>query len=352
MARAADRLRRGLAVAGAAAVLLPSLALAAAPATSPLQDVLRPGGPQAQHVASLWHLMLTICTAVYIAVMAALVVALLRRRPAPPEQPPDLAAQAKPEHGPHRSVIAAATASTLLLLFLIVASVLTDRALAAMSTRDALQMKVTANQWWWAVNYEGPSSEIFDTANEIHVPVGRPVVVTLESNDVIHSLWVPSLAGKKDLIPGRTATLTFRADKPGVYRGQCAEFCGAEHAWMALEVVAEPPDRFAAWQDHQRQRAPAPATPQQQKGQALFVSTTCVMCHSVRGTTADARHGPDLTHVASRRTLAAGTLPNTPDALRRWIRDPQQFKPGTNMPATNLPDEDLDAVVAWLETLS
>jgi cytochrome c oxidase subunit 2 len=176
--------------------------------------------------------------------------------------------------------------------------------------------------------------------------------VTLLSNDVIHSLWVPSLAGKKDLIPGRTATLTFRADKPGTYRGQCAEFCGVEHAWMAFDIVADPPDRYAAWSDHQRQPAPEPADAKRIQGQLLFVSTTCVMCHSVRGTTASAEHGPDLTHIASRRTLGAGTLPNTPENLKRWIRDPHVFKPGVNMPATNLSEDDLDALVAWLETLS
>jgi cytochrome c oxidase subunit 2 len=296
--------------------------------------------------------MLAICTLVFVAVMAALVVALLRRPRGRLDSPPDLSSLSVPEPGPHRSVLAAAGVSTLLLLFLIVASVLTDRALADISTKDAVYVKVTADQWWWQVTYEGPPSEMFDTANEIHVPVGRPVVVRLQADDVIHSLWVPSLAGKKDLIPGRDATLEFRADRPGVYRGQCAEFCGAEHAWMAFEVVAEPRERFAAWAEHQRLRAPEPAGPLQQKGQTLFVSATCVMCHTVRGTTASANHGPDLTHLASRRTLGAGTLPNTPADLKRWIRDPHQFKPGVNMPATNMPDADLDALVAWLETLS
>ena len=327
-------------------------AVLAEPATSPLQNVLRPGGPQAAHVATLWHLMLAICTLVFVAVMVALAAALLRRPPARPDTAPDMSSLVVPEPGPHRSVVTAVIVSAVLLLFLIVASVLTDRALANLSTKDALELKVTANQWWWEVEYGGAPSEVFDTANEIHVPVGRPVVVRLEANDVIHSLWVPSLAGKKDLIPGRTSTLEFRADKPGIYRGQCAEFCGAEHAWMAFEVVADPPDRFAAWLAHQRQSAPAPSNSTQMKGQQLFVTTTCVMCHSVRGTTASARHGPDLTHLASRRTIAAGTLPNTPDALKRWIRDPQKFKPGSNMPATNLPEDDLDAIVAWLETLS
>jgi cytochrome c oxidase subunit II len=351
MARGADSVRRLAGACACAGLALPAWA-AAAPATSPLQDVLRPGGPQAQHVGWLWNVMLGVCTVVYLAVMVALVIALLRRRPSRLDTPPDMSSLTVPERGSNRSVIAGVAASALLLCFLIVASVLTDRALESLSTKDSVSIKVTANQWWWDATYDGPPSEVFDTANEIHVPVGKPVVVTLEANDVIHSLWVPSLAGKKDLIPGRTSTMKFRADKPGIYRGQCAEFCGVEHAWMAFEVVADPPDRYDAWLDHQRQKAPEPATAQQQKGQTLFVSTTCVMCHAVRGTNASARHGPDLTHLASRRTIAAGTLPNSAEFLKRWIRDPQQFKPGTTMPATNIPDADLDAIVAWLETLS
>jgi cytochrome c oxidase subunit 2 len=326
--------------------------MAPAAESSPLQNVLRPGGPQAEHIVWIWHVSLAVCTLVFVAVLVALVVALLKRRRGSPSLAPDLSSLAAPEPGPHRSVLAAVAASTALLLFLIVASVMTDRALANLSLKDAVSLQVTANQWWWAVRYDGPPSEVFTTANEIHVPVGRPVVVTLLSNDVIHSLWVPSLAGKKDLIPGRTATLVFRADKPGIYRGQCAEFCGVEHAWMAFDVVADAPDRYAAWSDHQRQPAAAPANARQWQGQQLFVTTTCVMCHDVRGTTASAEHGPDLTHIASRRTLGAGTLPNTPENLKRWIRDPHVFKPGVNMPATNLSDDDLDALVAWLETLT
>jgi cytochrome c oxidase subunit 2 len=322
----------------------------------PPQDVRVVGGPQAAHVLQMWHLLLGVCGAVFVAVLAAFAIALVRGRragrgAAPAEVAPDLSSLSAPERGAHRGVVGATLASVALLAFLIVASVLTDRALAQLSTRGALELQVTANQWWWEVRYDGPPSETFLTANEIHVPVGRTVLVRLRSNDVIHSLWVPSLAGKKDLIPGRDAELVFRADRPGTYRGQCAEFCGAEHAWMAFDVVADPPERFEAWADHQRQPAPAPADAFQLRGQQLFVGTTCVMCHTVSGTTASATHGPDLTHVAARRTLAAGTLPNTPAALRAWIRDPQTFKPGSTMPASNLSDEDLDALVAWLETL-
>jgi len=322
-------------------------------ASVPLQDVLRPDGPQAQHILGLWHLALGVCTVVFVAVLVAVALALWRAPRGTPDTAADLSSMSAPEPRNHRSVLTASVASALLLVFLIVASVLTDRALAQLSTRDAVSLQVTANQWWWEARYdETPGSLAFVTANEIHVPVGKPVVMTLKSNDVIHSFWVPSLAGKKDLIPGRTSRLEFRADKPGVYRGQCAEFCGVEHAWMAFEVVADPPEQYAAWVARQQAHAPQPATPQQLRGQQLFVSTTCVMCHSIGGTTASATHAPDLTHLASRRSLGAGTLPNTPADLKRWIRDPHLFKPGVNMPASNLPDADLDAIVAYLETLS
>jgi cytochrome c oxidase subunit 2 len=333
------------------------MARGADPAASPLHDVLLPGGPQAAHILHMWNLTLVVCTIVFAAVLVALAIALARgaRVPAgamPADIVPDAGVASGAEPRPRRGVVAATIASAVLLVFLIVASVLTDRALAGLSTRDALQIQVTSNQWWWEVRYDGPPSETFMTANEIHVPVGRTVLVRLQSNDVIHSLWIPSLAGKKDLIPGRDAELVFRADKAGVYRGQCAEFCGVEHAWMAFDVVADEPARYEAWAAHQRQSAPAPATRLQSQGQQVFVSSTCVMCHAIGGTPAGAIHGPDLTHVASRRTLGAGTLDNTPANLTRWIRDPHSFKPGVNMPASNLSDADLGALVAYLETLS
>lgn len=202
------------------------------------------------------------------------------------------------------------------------------------------------------VRYVEPQvADSFITANEIHVPTGRPVIVTLKADDVIHSFWVPSLAGKKDLIPGRTSTLNFRADRDGVYRGQCAEFCGFQHALMAFFVVADPPPRYAAWADAQRQPAKEPAGEQQLRGRGVFMRSSCAMCHAIDGTSAQALRGPNLTHVASRGTLAAGALANTPEDLKRWIADPQQIKPGTYMPATALSSDDLDALVGYLQTL-
>jgi cytochrome c oxidase subunit 2 len=249
-------------------------------------------------------------------------------------------------------VATAVTASILLLLVLMVASFFTDRALARLPLKDAINIEVTAHQWWWTVKYvNGPVSETFETANEIHVPVGRPVLVRLKADDVIHSLWIPSLAGKKDLIPGRTSTMAFRADKPGLYRGQCAEFCGFQHAFMAFDVQAHEPAEFEAWRQRQLAPAPEPTDARTQRGKALFQSTSCAMCHAVQGTLAQGRRAPDLTHFASRRTIGAGTLPNTPGNLASWIADPHKHKPGVNMPANPMSGEDLAALVAYLGML-
>jgi cytochrome c oxidase subunit 2 len=317
-----------------------------------LHDALQAMGPQAGHIAQLWNIFLVICTLVFAAILAALLLALRRAPRIHSQDPPDLSVVNQPEPGPRRSVVAAVTASVLLLLVLLAASVFTDRALARLPLKDAINIEVTAHQWWWTVRYvSGPLTENFDTANEIHVPVGKPVIVKLNSDDVIHSLWVPSLAGKRDLVPGRTATMTFQADQPGIYRGQCAEYCGWQHAFMAFEVHAHPQAEYDAWRE--QQLAPAVDSPDAtaQRGKALFQSVSCAMCHTVQGTLAGAQRGPNLSHVASRRVLAAGALPNTPENLARWISDPQQIKPGTNMPATPLSAEDLRALVTYLGTL-
>jgi cytochrome c oxidase subunit 2 len=233
-----------------------------------------------------------------------------------------------------------------------VASIATDRALAGLALADSVPVRIVAHQWWWEITYDDASPQrVFATANELYVPVGRPVVATLESVDVIHSFWVPSLAGKKDLIPGRTATIEFRADVAGRYRGPCAEFCGWQHANMYLEVVAVPPAEFEAWAQAQRQPAPDPPDAKSRRGRELFLSGSCMMCHAIHGTTANARKAPDLTHVASRARLAAGRIPNTPSDLAAWIADPQRIKPGANMPAHPIPGEDLQALVAYLGTL-
>ncbi len=345
-------LRRCLAprrLVGAALVLA---AVAAQAATQVAQDALHTAGPQAGHILQLWRLTLLVCSGVFGAVLAALAVALWRAPKAQQPPPADVSSLQRAEPRLQRRVTTATAVSAALLLVLVGASVWTDRALAHLQLEGALHVRVTAHQWWWEIEYDDADpSQTFVTANELHVPVGRPVIVTLKSDDVIHSFWVPNLAGKKDLIPGRTAQLQFRADQPGSYRGQCAEFCGLQHAWMAFVVVAEPPERFGAWASAQRQPASPPADPLLARGQQLFLSGTCVMCHNIAGTDATAHKAPDLTHVGSRRALAAGVLRNDAAHMAAWISDPQQFKPGVNMPAHAYAPGDLKALVAYLGSL-
>jgi cytochrome c oxidase subunit II len=315
-------------------------------------DALAGAGVQAAHIGHLWNVVLAVCTIVFCAVLIGFVVALWRAGRATPQTAADLSSLGRHERGPYLSVVWSVAVAIVLLLALLVASVVTDRAIARMPLENAVSIEVTGHQWWWELTYQGATvADNFTTANELHVPVGRPVVLTLRGADVIHSFWVPSLAGKKDLIPGRTTTLSFRADQPGTYRGQCAEFCGFQHAFMAFEVVADPPDRFEAWQNAQRRPAADPVDATARHGQDVFLRSACVMCHAVEGTIAGARNAPDLTHVGSRSTLAAGTLPNRPAQMAQWIADPQHFKPGANMPATRLSGSDMGALVAYLEGL-
>src|SRR5207302_5139086 len=184
-----------------------------------------------------------------------------------------------------RWVTAAVSVSAILLIGLLVASVATDRALAQLSLADALNVHIRAHQWWWEITYDDAQPQrIFATANELHIPVGRPVLVTLDSDDVIHSFWVPSLHGKKDVIPGRTATIQFRADQAGEYHGPCAEYCGLQHAFMAFDVIALPPEQFETWAEAQRKPAAEPADAAARRGRELFLSGSCMLCHAVQGT--------------------------------------------------------------------
>jgi cytochrome c oxidase subunit 2 len=316
------------------------------------QDALNSAGPQAAHIQDLWWLMLWMCSIVFALILAAFLLALWRAPRSSADTPPDLDAKQRPERTIRRNIATATGASAVLLFVLIVASVWTDRALARLSPHDALHIDVTAHQWWWELTYDDPDpSRRIDAANELHVPVGRPVMVTLHADDVIHSFWVPNLAGKKDLIPGRTSQMQFRADRPGVFRGQCAEFCGVQHAWMAFVVIAMPPAEYEAWAASQRVAPPDPSDAALARGRQLFLSSTCVMCHHVAGTDAGGRKGPDLSHVGSRQTLAAGALRNDAGAMEAWIREPQQIKPGSNMPAHDFAPADMKALVGWLESL-
>jgi cytochrome c oxidase subunit 2 len=320
--------------------------------STPLQHALAPAGPQAAHIADLWWITVAICGIVFVAVLVAVAWALVRAPRVTSAAPPDVEALHRDDRGMRHVVAAAVGVSAAGLLFLLGASLFTDRALAQLPLHGALNVEITAHKWWWAVRYDDPDpSRTFHAANEIHVPVGRPVVITLKSDDVIHSFWVPALHGKKDLIPGRTARFEMRADEPGVYRGQCAEFCGLQHAFMAFRVTAVPPDEFERWAERQRKPAPEPSDPTARRGKELFTTGPCMMCHAVQGTTASARKAPDLTHVASRVTLAAGRIANDAQNLEAWIRDPHRFKPGVNMPPHHASDADIGALVAYLGTL-
>ena len=213
----------------------------------------------------------------------------------------------------------------------------------------ALTVNIVGHQWWWEVVYPSTDpSQIVTTANEIHVPVGQPVTLKLTSADVIHSFWVPSLMGKADLIPGRSNDLTFTAEKPGVYNGNCAEFCGMQHAHMGLRVVAQNKADFSAWRAGQLQTAAAPTTASAQTGETVFESTACALCHNISGTPAGGQAGPDLTHLASRSSLATGMLPWGRGQLAAWISDPQGIKPGTQMPDVRLAPKQLDALLDYL----
>jgi cytochrome c oxidase subunit 2 len=242
--------------------------------------------------------------------------------------------------------------STVLLLAATLWTVMVLAATAHPPTVPALTIEVTGNQWWWKARYlAADPAQTFVTANEIHIPVGRPVRVRLLSDDVIHSFRVPALAGKTDTIPGRTNLAWLQADRPGRYAGQCTEYCGQQHAHMAFTVFADLPAAFAAWQAHQLAPARPPATPQAAQGQQIVIFR-CGACHAIRGTGAGGTSGPDLTHLMSRTTLASGALPNSPGGLAGWIGNPQGVKPGTRMPTLFLSGPELMAVRAYLQTLS
>jgi cytochrome c oxidase subunit 2 len=235
---------------------------------------------------------------------------------------------------------------------LAIAGFFTDRSMAAAAANEKLSVTITGNQWWWDIVYNsGDASKTLHTANELHLPVGVPTRIILNSADVIHSFWVPSLAGKQDLIPGRENDITVVPKTTGMFRGQCAEFCGVQHAHMSLVVVVESYPDFIKWWSHQLQPAAMPTTPLALAGYKYVTSGPCSACHNIGGTTASGQVAPDLTHLASRRSLAAGTMPMNEGNLYGWVEDPQSLKPGVKMPTIGLEPDQLHAVVAYLETL-
>ena len=246
-------------------------------------------------------------------------------------------------------ILGVAVPIVLLSLLFVWADIFVVRSTAApVPGSTQLTVRVIAHQWWWEVRYPGTTAV---TANEMHIPIDTRVDVIGTSADVIHSLWIPELNGKVELIPGITNRILLDARTAGVYRGQCSEFCGVQHAHMAIAVVAESPARFRAWLANMARPAVPPSTPEQQAGLRVFLSEPCASCHTIAGTSARGEVGPNLTHLATRATLAALTIPNTPAYLRGWIADPQAVKPGALMPSVPLTARQLDELVAYLDHL-
>lgn len=301
------------------------------------------GSPQVQAMRSLFFWTLVIGGFVFLLVTALVLVASIRYRQRSGGEPPQIFGNLKLEIG-------WTIAPALLLAFLFGWTLQTmhvaDPAVAARSQDPDLV--IVAHQWWWEVHY--PKSGVV-TANEIHLPAEQKILTRFESADVIHSFWVPEIARKMDVVPGHPNYLWIEVNRPGLYQGACYEFCGAQHAWMRIRVVAQSSNDFAAWQQAQLQTPTAPVEETAVQGQQLFRDKTCMNCHTVAGSGADEQIGPDLTHFASRATLGAGVLDNTPPNLNTWLTNPQAIKPGSHMPNLKLSDADANALTAYLETL-
>ena len=307
--------------------------------SAPLQSALHPAGPDAAIIANMTWVLFGGGTLIFVAVMALLVLA-VRRKAGPV--------------APRRWILGAGIVFPVVVLSaLLVWSTLRSAELTPQTSRGAMSIGVTAKMWWWEVRYHDPASgREVASANEIRIPVGKPVYIGLTSSDVIHSLWIPALNGKMDTIPGRVNGLTLQADKPGIYRGQCAEYCGEQHARMALYVVAMPQAEFDLWLAGQARPAQAPDSALLVRGRAAFLEQRCQTCHTIRGVAEESRRGPDLTHVGGRTHIGAGTLRNHRGTLAGWIADPQAIKPGVRMPAAHdIDGATLNALAAYLEQL-
>lgn len=322
-----------------------------------LQSVFAPGGPDAQLLAQLSWVLVAGAAVIFLAVMAVLVAAVRHSRLERRQRSRSGVTQVDAARNPasrtsKRLLIAGVAAPGLILLALLAYSTLRASQIATPSSLAPLRITVTAHMWWWEARYyDASSGREAVVANELHIPAGVPVYLALTSADVIHTFWLPSLSGKVDMLPGRLHGLTLRADKTGVCRGQCAEFCGAQHANMALHLTVHSPADFADWFANQS----APATSRITEGRRAFVQARCVSCHAVRGLdeqpAPDAPKAPDLTHVGARTTIAAGALPMNRGMLAAWIADPQAVKPGAHMPAATVSAEQVRAIADWLESL-
>jgi cytochrome c oxidase subunit 2 len=319
-----------------------ALALVACSKDSP--SALDGKGPEARRIAGVSWLMFGLAAVVYVVVAGFIVIAIVRGRRRRDDRP-------KPAREPKDDTFiwfGGIVAPVLILAVLAVVTIRTTQDLRAAEDGE-LRIAVTAKRWWWDVRY--PDAGVA-TANEIHIPVGRPIDIELTSDNVIHSFWVPQLAGKVDTIPGQTNHLRLKATEPGTYRGACAEYCGIQHANMSYLVIADPPAEFDRWLTRRSSGAGlTPGSEQAARGQVVFNRESCAGCHAVRGTQATATIGPDLSNFGERRSIGSLTVPNDAANLSRWITEPERVKPGNLMPPTALSPDDLAAVVAYLEGL-
>jgi cytochrome c oxidase subunit II len=326
--------------------------LAAVPGFPGNQTSLNPVGPGAGRIESEFALIFWITLAVYCIVMLALVIYVVRRRHSLSVMPQPIQTTPQSDRRAERVVGGAMLVTTVLLFIMMIGSFVTGHALGSMNREAAYTIDVYGHQWWWEVQYPNDEADkTVVTANEIHVPLGVPLRIHGTSRDVIHSFWAPNVQGKRDLMPGYDTDVMMQVDQPGRWRGQCAEYCGEQHAHMSFYMVAESGTQFKQWLEQQAQSSVAPSNPQTTRGQQVFLSHACVMCHTIRGTPAGSRVGPDLTHVASRSTIAAGALPNTIGNLGGWILNAQSIKPGCRMPPNHMTGSELQDLLAYLETL-
>jgi cytochrome c oxidase subunit 2 len=317
--------------------LLPCLAWADAP----LQSMVHPAGPAAAEISRLWWVMCGAFTGVFVLVMVLVAIAIWQR---PPHG--SVPTRTQPPWGKTGFIVAGGVIFPFVVITpLYLYSLVTSARIQP--PESSLTVQVRGRMWWWEVRY--PDGNIV-TANEIHIPAGVPVKLELTSADVIHSFWVPRLHGKRDMVPGLKNTFWIQADQPGVYRGQCGEYCGTQHANMAFEVIALEPAAFDAWRAERLQSAES-ATDTSQRGKEVFFRAGCPQCHAIRDTPATGNAGPDLTHLASRRMVGGALAPNTRGNLAGWVADPQGMKPGVKMPRTYLAAQDLQDLVSYLETL-
>jgi cytochrome c oxidase subunit 2 len=309
------------------------------------QSTLQPDSTASRDIATLWWWMLVVACVVFAGALGMLAMAWMRRKR---EGLPVVKTSKTRTVG---LVVAFGIVIPIVVnvaLFIVANFFIIKDTSAPAAATTKLTIRVVGRQWFWEIRYPGTQAV---TANEIHIPVRTRVNVIATTGDVIHSFWVPELNRKIDMIPGRSNRVLLYADKPGRYRGQCAEFCGLQHAHMALYVYAQSRQAYQRWLSQQASAARKPATPQQQAGQKAFFNDQCASCHALRGTSASGQVGPDLTHVGSRSTLASLALPNTPQALARWLHNPQTVKPGALMPNLGLSNGDVRALTAYLESL-